>query len=225
MKQNKSLLFFGALIIAFILLYYFWGYQYFSLQLLQQKRLVLQAFVDKYYFFSLLLYMFLCMASIIFLIPVIAPIVIVGGFLFNVFWAAAVANVGITFGATIAFLFCKKGFADQIIKKYDDLFPFFKKQMQLYGPSFLLILNFMLIVPYALITVLAVFSNVSLFTYIWTTTLGFIPASLLYAYTGKKLATIKTVYDLFSFRISLMILLLIGVALLPVLIKKIKKVT
>ena len=80
----------------------------------------------------------------------------------------------------------------------------------------------MALVPFFVINSLAAMTNVTLFTFIWTTSAGIIPISLLFTYMGSKLGTFNSVGEVLTLPIFLAFAALALIALLPIAIPMFK---
>ena len=132
-------------------------------------------------------------------------------------------NISATTGATLAFLFARYIAGQALQRKYGDKIAKFNDDLERNGWSYLLVLRFIPIFPFFLINIFAGLTKIPLRTFVWTTSLGIFPGSLIYAYAGQQLGTIKTVKDIFSRTILLAFLLLAALAVFPVIYNKVKK--
>jgi uncharacterized membrane protein YdjX (TVP38/TMEM64 family) len=143
--------------------------------------------------------------------------------LFGTFLGAVYANIGATLGAIGAFLLVRYSFGAALQRKYAQQLVRFNKAMHEEGMSYLLSVHFIAVIPFFLVNILAGLTQVPLWTFIWTTSVGIFPGSLVYAFAGQQLNTIENVRDIFSLKLLLAFLLLAMLAALPILIKKYKK--
>ena len=95
----------------------------------------------------------------------------------------------------------------------------FNEQVKLYGIYYLIFMRFLALIPFFVGNLLAALSEVSLWTFVWTTSVGIIPGSLVYAFAGRQLTTIDSIQDVFSWNILLAFLLLALLALTPVFVQ------
>jgi len=146
-----------------------------------------------------------------------------GGFLFGIKTTVFIATIAATAGAALSFLLFKSASQSTLQKKYKTQFAAFEKGLHEYGAFYLLIVHFMIVVPFFVINALAALANVSLWRFIWTTAVGFLPGITIYAFAGKQLMSMRSVYDVFSWNIIVALLLLIGMMILPMIYKRYKK--
>jgi uncharacterized membrane protein YdjX (TVP38/TMEM64 family) len=76
--------------------------------------------------------------------------------------------------------------------------------------------------PFFVVNLLAGLTKVKLRTFIWTTSLGILPSSLIYAFAGEQIGKIHHVSEIFSGRVLVAFILLALAAISPTIYKKIK---
>jgi uncharacterized membrane protein YdjX (TVP38/TMEM64 family) len=62
-------------------------------------------------------------------------------------------------------------------------------------------MRFIPVFPYFLVNILAALTTIPFITFIWTTSVGILPGSLVYAFAGSQLNTISSLKDIFSLKI------------------------
>jgi len=154
-------------------------------------------------------------------IPSIAPFTLLAGFLFGVVVGLLVAMTAAVLGSLLSFFVMRYLLKRFVRNRYANLLERFNTQMHHYGVSYLLMLHYSSVIPFFVINTLAALADLPLTTFIWTTIVGSAPLMLIYAVTGEQLSTIRSVGDIFSPTIILLLLLLIVLSVLPVLIKKV----
>ncbi|MFC1841825.1 TVP38/TMEM64 family protein [Candidatus Dependentiae bacterium] len=225
MKNNVAKISFilvGLLIILYIV-YKFGFSQYLTLENLKAHSTYLYSWVSEHYLISVVIYMAIYFLVIAASLPSTAPMSIIGGFLFGTLPAVLYATVAATLGATLAFLLFRNISRATIEKKYADHLVKFKSGLNEHGAAYLLLLHFMFIVPFFVINMLAAVADVSLWKFVWTTAVGFLPCAFVYAFSGKRLFSIRSISDVFSWEIIIALILLIAVVVMPIVIKKYKK--
>lgn len=196
---------------------------YINVAQLKEQRTYLQAMVEQHYLRSVFLYIVLYTAVVAFSLPVAAVFTIAGGFLFGILFGAIYANIGATLGAIIAFLLVRYLIGNAVQQKYQVQLARFNEQFKAHGTSFLLSIHFIAVIPFFLINAFAGLTQVSLWTFIWTTSVGIFPGALVYAFAGQQLNAIQTVRDVFSPNIIIAFALLALLAMVPMLFKKFMK--
>ncbi|MEX0849691.1 MAG: VTT domain-containing protein [Candidatus Dependentiae bacterium] len=196
---------------------------YFSLSFVQEKSGYFKSLVEYNYHLAVFAYMLVFIGSIAFSLPSSIILTLLGGYLFGALMGAFLSTIGVTVGASLAYIAYRLFFSDMLHQMYADRAKRFEKAMQEYGVSYLLMLHFSTVFPYFIINSVAALSRLSLVTVIWTTAVGFIPQGMVYAFAGKELGSIKTVSDVFSTEVVIAFILLILLACIPILLKKHKK--
>ncbi len=179
----------------------------------------LASFVSLNYVLSVVIYIFLYMTLTAVSIPGATVLTIAGGFLFG-FVGILYVNIGASFGAASAFLLSRYIFGSWIQTKYEGKLKRFNSAMKKYGNNYLLALRLLPLIPFFLINILAGISRIPLRTFLWTTSLGIIPGSFVYIYSGRQVSSLESPADVLSARILVAFVLLAAVSLAPVVIKK-----
>lgn len=195
---------------------------YITFEELKLYRMQLQNFVQNHYLVSVLAYITIFVAAVVFFIPITVVLTIAGGFLFGVFIGALYANVAATLGSTILFLIVRYLFGEWFQQRYKKQLVIFNRLVQENGASYLLFLQLLPITPFFLINILAGMSQVPLSSFIWATSVGILPGTLVYTFAGQKLSTIERVSDIVSYGILFFLILLALLSLLPIMIKRYK---
>ena len=194
-----------------------------TLQSLQANGDKLVDYSNQNYLLSVSIYIFIYIVVTAFSLPGATILTLAGGYLFNFFIGAVYVNIAATTGATLAFLFARYVAGQSIQKKYADRLAKFNAELDKNGAHYLLTLRFIPLFPFFLINIFAGLTNIPLKTFIWTTSLGIFPGSLVYAYAGQQLGTIKALGDIFTGKVLAAFLLLAAFALVPIVYNKFKK--
>ncbi len=220
-RWAKPLIFFGILIVIFILIRFTKIGAILTFENLMHSREAVKNFVSFHYLISVLIFIAIYIIVTSFSIPGALILTLSGGFLFSTVPGALFVNVGATIGACNAFLASRYFLGDFVQEKYADKLSGFNSEIKSNGAGYLLTLRFIPVFPFFLINLLAGLTKVRFFTFFWTTSAGILPASLVYTYTGSNLAELKSVSGIFSWKI-LSVLILLGVfSILPGFLKKI----
>jgi uncharacterized membrane protein YdjX (TVP38/TMEM64 family) len=193
-----------------------------TLENLQSHAAQLRDFSNNHYFASILAFILIYIIVTGFSLPGALPLTLAGGFLYKTLLAAVYVNIGATAGATLSFLFARYVAGTWVQQKYADKLSHFNAELDRNGSNYLLTLRLAPIFPFFLINIFAGLTRIPLKTFVWTTSIGILPGSLVYAYAGQQLGTIRNVRDIFTTRILIAFLLLAVLALLPVFVKKLK---
>lgn len=223
-QKHKRRLFIILAIVGLIVLLRLLGLtKYFSLSYLQASSHYFKEFLEEYYWSSATVYIGSYALLIAAGFPSVAPLTLLGGFLFGALPGALYAILGGTIGSIITFVLIRYLFGPILQKKYKERLEKFNKQVHEHGSSYLLMLHFLSVVPYVVINSLAALTNISFWTFFWTTIIGSVPLSLIYSFAGLQLSTVKSVRDIFSPTLIILLFLLILLALLPIVIKRYRK--
>lgn len=219
-KQYTHLLLFGLIILIGIALHVAGLTDYINLENFKAHRQQLLTTVQNHYLLSMLVYILLYILITTFSLPIAAPLTLIGGFLFGALAATLATNIGATLGATFTFLIFRYFFGNTIQKKYHTQLIAFNANVKHYGANYLLLARLIVFIPFFLVNICAGLTNIPLITFIWTTSLGIIPGSFVYAYAGKQIGTITTLSDIYSFSVIIAFTLLIALGVISILVKK-----
>jgi uncharacterized membrane protein YdjX (TVP38/TMEM64 family) len=199
-----------------------WVSRFITLEQIQAHSIAFKAFVGAHYAPAVLLYIAIYAVTIAVGIPGVAPLSLLGGYLFGVLLSTVYGAFGATAGSVVAFSVVRYLLKDWVMRRYGRQFAGFNDQMRKYGANYLLMVHFASIIPFFFINTLAAISDVKWWTFIWTTVVGFIPLAVIYSFAGRELATIKSVQDILSPPIITVFVILILLAFLPIIIKHYK---
>jgi len=209
-----------AIILLVIFLQYIGIGKYLSLEKIQANKEHLQSFVANNYLFSVAMFTLFFIFCSFFSIPVTIILNLVAGFLFGTIAGTIYVNIGTTVGCVLAFLTFRYLLGFLVRERYREKLKKFDKHIKKYGHSYLLSLQIFPATPMFLINVLAGLTNLSVWTFAWTTSLGILPGSLVYIYSGKQLGEIESLKDIVSWPVILALVFLGLLAFLPVLVRK-----
>jgi uncharacterized membrane protein YdjX (TVP38/TMEM64 family) len=194
----------------------------FTFENLQNSQEKLASFVEQNYLLTVFAFIFIYIASVALLIPIATVLTLAGGFLFGAVVGTVFVNIGATIGAILAFLFARYILGNKIQEKYASQLEKFNKGFEENKYQYLFSLRFLPVFPFFLVNFFCGVAKVDIKTFIITTSLGIIPGSFVYTFAGSKLATIKSLEDIFTTDILLAFVLLGALTLLPVIVKKFK---
>ena len=204
------------------LIMYSWVSRFITLEQIQAHSLAFKHYVGGHYFMAVLMYIGIYTCTIAIGIPAVAPLSLLGGYLFGVLLGTAYGAFGATVGSLIAFVIVRYVLRDWVKRRYGDRFEGFNKQMSKYGANYLLMVHYASVIPFFFINSLAAMADVSWWTFVWTTIVGFVPLATIYSFAGRELATIESVHDILSPPLIAVFILLIFLAFLPIVIKHYK---
>lgn len=213
-----------ALIVVVILVLRFVGIEkYLSFDAIKTHADELRQLVHAHYTGAVLFFIATYVAAIALFLPVGALLTMTGGFLFGTIPGAVYTNIGATIGSIIAFLITRYLIGDFVQERYKTRLVVFNEAMHKYGAWYLLVIHLVAIIPFSLVNLLTGMTRVSLWTFVWTTSLGILPGSLIYAYAGQQLTTINSFSDVWSLRNVFWLLVLLKVtAVTPLVVSKLR---
>lgn len=213
-------LFIGAIIVSI------WSsgiVQYLTLEQIKEHISYFNQMVHAHYIVSALCFIGAYIAAAGLLLPGVMVLTLTGGYLFGTLLGAFYTTIGATVGSTIAFLVVRYIVGSSIQRRYAQHLLSFNKQLEHNGALYLLLIHFVAVIPFFLINLLAGLTNVSVWTFIWTTFVGVIPTALIYSFAGQQLTVINSIRDIFTWQIGLALFCLGMLSLIPLLFSR-KKV-
>jgi len=224
-KQNQIKFLLGGLFLAtcFILISWLNKSGLFTFDNLVENKDALKAFVADHYSVAVILFVTAYFISTTFSLPLGLVLSVTGGFLFGSILGTAFINIGATAGAATLFIVSRYIFGDYFQAKYGANITALNKELEENGKSYLLTLRLIPIFPFFLVNLMAGLSTISLTTFIWTTTLGIIPGSFVYAYAGNQLSSIQSTKDIVSPSILSALVLLGLLTLVPTIYGKVQQ--
>jgi len=224
MRKHAKKLIFLLTLVAVIAAFRLSGIgEYLTLETVQKHRDVLVAFVQERSVLSVLLYIIIYVVVIALNIPGGAVLTMAGGYLFGTVVAVLSVNIGATAGAVLAFLTARYLLGRSLQESYGAQLAKLNSEMDRNGARYLLTLRLIPVIPFFLVNVLAGLTRVPLTTFAWTTALGIIPASAVFAFAGQQLASVRSLGDILSPRVLAAFVLLALFTLLPALRDRFRK--
>jgi len=222
MTRNQKIYLGIALIIGIFLLRFLGIRDYFDLEFIKNSADQIQVFVKNNYLVAAILYIAFFTVVVAFTIPISILLTVAGGYFFHVIPAVIYSNIGAVGGSTITFLVFRYLFREAARKKYGDRFPQVRENLRRNGAYYLLFMQLLPITPFTVITILAGISDISVFTFMWATSLGILPGSIIYVLAGKQLAALTSVKSIMTPRVIIILTLLALFALAPIIYRYIR---
>ena len=222
-KQARNILLLLLFIAAMIALRLSGVGEVLTLENLQRRRDELAAVVGERYALSIVLYILAYIAVVAFSIPGATVMTLAGGFVFGTLPTVLSVNAAATAGATLAFLSARYLLGASLQERYRQQLATFNDEIGRNGARYLLTLRLLPVFPFFLVNFLAGLTRVPLATFVWTTSLGIIPGSLVYAFAGRQLETVHSVGDILSTRLLLAFVSLALFMLAPAVIGRFRK--
>jgi uncharacterized membrane protein YdjX (TVP38/TMEM64 family) len=206
--------------VAVLTLRYSGIHHHVSIASLQEQKEHLLVAVEHNYLKSVGIFIILYALIAVFALPLPALFTLVGGYLFGTIPGTLYSNVGAVTGSTIFFLMIRHSLGASIQKKYKDKLGKINKRIKKYGISYLIALRMLFIIPFFVQNTLVGLTNVSTFTFFWTTAVGILPTSFVFSYAGQQLAEIDSIKDVFSGDVLIAFILLAILGFIPILIQR-----
>lgn len=218
LKKKRFWLF---VLVAFVILlfHYFDFSEYFTVENLRYHANSVEFFVENYYWQSVLIFWGMYVFENIFGLPIAAWLTIAAGYFYGFVPAVFYTIVAATTGAFISFFMSRYFIGKTLQNRYKKQLKNFNEAFDRQGSYYLLSLRFIPVIPFVVVNVCAGLTLVSVYTFFWTTVIGMIPVTVLYALAGKQFHTISSVRDIFSWNVILLLGALVLLSLLPIFIK------
>jgi len=187
-----------------------------SVAMVKEHREQLLAFIRSHYLGAVCSFMGIYLAAAFFM-PGALALTVAGGLMFGTLPTLIYVNVGATTGAALAFLAARHLLGTWIQERFAAQLKRVNAEMANHGRNYLLMLRILPVVPFFAVNYGAGLSKIPLRTFVWATSLGLIPGSLVYANIGQQLRNVNATEDLLSAKIILGLVLIALLALAPVL--------
>lgn len=196
---------------------------YLTLENLQRNRDILQEWVALHRGLSFALYIAVYILVVAFSLPGGAVMTLAGGYLFGTVPAVLCVVIGATCGAVLAFLSARYLIGARIQGSYAAQLAKFNGEMNRNGARYLLTLRIIPLFPFFAVNFLSGLTQVPLGMFAWTTAVGIVPGTIVFAFAGQQFETIRSVGDILSPRVLLAFGVLAAFTLLPALGSRIRK--
>jgi uncharacterized membrane protein YdjX (TVP38/TMEM64 family) len=222
-KQSRNLLLLLLFICVIVALRLSGAGEFLTLENVQKNKDALLAFVRENGGLSVALYILVYIVAIAVNLPGGAVLTMTGGFLFGTLPAVLYVNLGATTGAVLAFLSARYLLGARLQETYRDRLAAFNSEMTRNGARYLLTLRLIPVFPFFVVNFLAGLTRVPLATFSWTTALGIIPGTAVFAYAGHQLEQVSSIGDVFTGKVLTAFLLLALFTLAPAIIGRFRK--
>ncbi|OGW34738.1 MAG: hypothetical protein A2010_12060 [Nitrospirae bacterium GWD2_57_9] len=155
-------------------------------------------------------------------LPGATILTLAAGFLYGTLPATLYVNVGATAGAVLSFLSARYLLGNWLQAKYERQLLRFNEETNRSGSRYLITLRLVPAFPSFPINILAGFTRVPLRTFVWTTLIGIIPGTAVFAFAGEQVLSLDSPEDILSGRILTAFALLAFFALLPAFIDRLR---
>lgn len=230
-KKNRIRSFIPLFLIIILMgvAYFFGLHDYLSFQSLKEHRNVLLVLVETYPVLAPLFYIVFYAVSTALSVPGGIFLSLFGGFLFPQPFSTIYVVLGATLGAIILFLAASTAIGETLKHRAGPLLQKMRAGFQEDAAHYLLFLRLVPIFPFWMVNLAPAFFGVSLITFAWTTFFGIIPGAFVFTQAGVGLGAILdsgetlSVETIFNNQIKIALVALGLFALLPVVIKKLRK--
>ena len=193
-----------------------------TLEALKKQGQTLRETVHGHYALAVIVYTVGYAFAVALSVPGDIVLSLAGGYLFGIFLGTVYINIGATTGALCSFLFSRYLAGGWLQGRFNHHLHRFNREVEARGYLYFLIVRLIPLFPFVLVNLLSGLTRVPLRTYLWTTSLGIIPVSLVYVYAGSQLGNINSTRDLFTGREMVALLLLVALALLSLIVKRLR---
>jgi uncharacterized membrane protein YdjX (TVP38/TMEM64 family) len=152
---------------------------------LVEVRDSLKFFVSGNYILAVVIFIAVYIAAVACAVPGVALLSMLGGLFFGSWPATLYINLGATGGAVCIFLSTRRFLGRAFQARYAAQLVRFNHELRRNGWNYLLTVRLTPFIPFFLVNVLSGLTRVPLATFIWTTSLGIIPAGFFYASIGE----------------------------------------
>lgn len=203
--------------------------KYFTFENLQMHRHALASFISEHGLLSPTLFILLYIIIAALSLPIGVFLSVIGGFLFPQPFSTLYIVIGATIGASLLFLAAKTAVGGLLKKKAGRFLPKIKAGFRENGASYLFFLRLVPLFPFWLVNLAPAFLGIPFRTFFWTTFIGIIPGAFVFAQAGAGLGAILdsnqgfSISGIFNWQVKIALIALGIFALIPIVIKKIKK--
>ncbi|HAX18148.1 MAG TPA: TVP38/TMEM64 family protein [Actinobacteria bacterium] len=222
MKLSFKLAILAFIILTPLLLFYFTPLgKVVDIENIIEQEDNLRQDVQEHLIISVLIYVVFYIAVSVFTLPGSAIMSVLAGFFYGTAAGILVINIGATCSAVAGFAASRYILGRDIQSRYSSKLIKFNADMESNGKNYLITLRIIPVFPFFLVNLLAGVTRIPLRTFIWTTSLGIIPGSFVYAYIGNTGASASSFSDGKTRTHIIIALFMLGIlSILPVIIKK-----
>jgi len=210
--------FVGALVAFFAL----GGNDYINIDTVKRHRDALLALVDAHPALAPLLAFLVYAAATAFSLPIALLLSLTIGFLFGRWLGTVIVVCAATFGATMLFVAARYLFADAARRRMGSIGEKINAGFTENGFLYLLFLRLVPLFPFFLVNLAPAFTTIRVSTFVVATAIGIIPGTFVFVNLGKALASIDSLSGLLSPQLAGGFALLALLALVPVVVRKIR---
>jgi uncharacterized membrane protein YdjX (TVP38/TMEM64 family) len=218
LKAGLLALFIGVVVAFFA----FGGQHYLTLDAIKANRDALLRFTEAHFAGALLIAFFIYAGAVAFSLPGALILSLAMGFVFGRWIGTVMVVAAATVGATIVFLAARYIFADAARKRLGTLGQKINAGFTENAFNYMLFLRLVPAFPFFLVNLAPAFTSIPLRTFVLATFIGIIPGTFVFVNLGETLGRIDSLQGLVSWETFIAFALLGVVALVPVVIRKMR---
>lgn len=222
----------GLLAAGLVFGYAMGWHNFLSLEYLASSREFLTGYVTDHYWYSLAAFFLAYVVAVAFSFPAASILTIFGGFLFGWLVGGVTVAFAATAGASLLFLAARSAFGDFLKERVGGFASRLADGFREDAFNYLLVLRLAPFFPFFVINIAPALFGVKLRTYVAATFLGILPGCFAYAWLGQGVESVLiaaadaggslSVKDLVTPQITIAFVALAVVAVIPVIIKKVR---
>lgn len=198
-EWSKKRLWLGVILVLILAIACYCGVpQNLTFAQVKANSLRLHTYVQQQYAWSVFLYICTYISVVLCCLPGIALLNVIGGFVFGVAPTLVFAIFAATTGAIAIFFMMRYMIGAYVQMRFARRLEGFNSMVEKRGWLFLLMLRLFPMLPFFTINLLASMTKIKVSIFIWTTAVGIIPSTLVFAFAGKQLGSLLEFRQLFS---------------------------
>ncbi len=169
-----------------------------TLASLKANKDALRVYADSHYAVAVIVFIAAYCTQTALSLPGAVIFTLTGGFLFGTALGTLYVNLGATSGAVLAFLVTRYLFRGAVERRFGARLETIQRGFSRNAFAYLLTLRLIPLFPFFLVNLASGLTRIRLPTYTAATTIGIIPASIVYASAGSQLGKIESLKDIAS---------------------------
>ena len=218
LKLELLALFVGVVVAFFA----FGGQRYLTLDAIKANRDALLRFTEAHFAAALVIAFLIYAGAVAFSLPGALVLSLAMGFVFGRWVGTLMVVAAATVGATIVFLAARYIFADAARKRLGALGEKINAGFTENAFNYMLFLRLVPAFPFFLVNLAPAFTSIPLRTFVLATFIGIIPGTFVFVNLGETLGRIDSLQGLVSWETLIAFALLGVIALVPIVIKKMR---
>lgn len=193
-----------------------------SLEFIASHRAEIEAIVENNFLLAGLVYTGTYVLLLGLGMPFGALMSVIGGFFFGLYSGMAVVMISAMLAASLTYWMGRRLLYGFLKRRYERRVSAIEREVQKEGVYYLLAMRLSSVLPFFWINLLFGASGIGWFSYLWPTFIGLIPGTLVYLNLGRSLSNLESIEGLFKVEIAISFLLLGLIAILPVVVRKLR---